>query len=158
MKKTPDPVYMDAYTGNIIPGRRRIAGQLFRKIRAWHIALNVTGRRRSAFRLLVNAANGGAFVSVLLGIVIWIPQRWSWARLRTIGLLRWGTAGRARDFNWHNAIGIWIAVPLLVIVWTGMAMSYSWARRITSWSTPPSNTRRLSVGAASGDKSWGWML
>jgi uncharacterized iron-regulated membrane protein len=35
--------------------------------------------------------------------------------------------GRARDFNWHNVIGIWCARVLLVVILTGLVMSYQWA-------------------------------
>jgi uncharacterized iron-regulated membrane protein len=39
-------------------------------------------------------------------------------------LFRPGLAGRARDFNWHNVIGIWCAPVLLVLTLTGAIMSY----------------------------------
>jgi hypothetical protein len=35
--------------------------------------------------------------------------------------------GRARDFNWHNAIGFWCAIPLFVIVLGSVVISYPWA-------------------------------
>ena len=38
-----------------------------------------------------------------------------------------GLSGKARDFNWHNAMGFWAAVPLVVLTATAAVMSYSWA-------------------------------
>jgi uncharacterized iron-regulated membrane protein len=38
--------------------------------------------------------------------------------------------GRARDFNWHNVIGIWCAPVLLVVTLTGLVMSYQWANNL----------------------------
>lgn len=32
--------------------------------------------------------------------------------------------GKARDFNWHNVIGFWSAVPLFVVVISGVVISY----------------------------------
>jgi uncharacterized iron-regulated membrane protein len=81
-------------------------------------------------------------LSVILGIFIWLPRRWSWTHLRAIALPRWGVPGRARDFNWHNALGIWSVIPLLVIFWTGTAMSYNWARRLTDQIGDPSTIAR----------------
>jgi uncharacterized iron-regulated membrane protein len=91
---------------------------------------------------VAGAANFLALLSVILGIFIWIPRRWNWTHLRAIALPRWGVPGRARDFNWHNALGIWSVIPLLVIFWTGTAMSYNWALRLTDQIVDPSTTRR----------------
>jgi hypothetical protein len=53
---------------------------------------------------------------------------------------RAGIRGRVREWNWHNVLGIWCALPLLVIVLTGVVMSFDWANvlllRLTG-STPP---------------------
>jgi uncharacterized iron-regulated membrane protein len=60
-----------------------------------------------------------------------MPRQWTWRHVRAVLLFRRGAAGRARDFNWHNVIGVWAAIPLVMIIWTGMAMHYPWARRAT---------------------------
>ena len=38
--------------------------------------------------------------------------------------------GRARDFNWHNVVGFWSAIPLVVIVLGASVISYPWATDI----------------------------
>jgi uncharacterized iron-regulated membrane protein len=38
-----------------------------------------------------------------------------------------GARGKARDFNWHNTIGIWCLVPLFVVVVSAVPMSFQWA-------------------------------
>jgi uncharacterized iron-regulated membrane protein len=40
---------------------------------------------------------------------------------------RRGLPARARDFNWHNVIGFWSAVPLFIIVLSAVVISYTWA-------------------------------
>src|SRR5439155_21542874 len=57
---------------------------------------------------------------------------------------RSGLEGRAREFNWHNAIGFWSCVPLIVIVTCSLVMSYSWANnlvfRLSGSPVPAPNT------------------
>jgi uncharacterized iron-regulated membrane protein len=38
-----------------------------------------------------------------------------------------GARGKARDFNWHNTLGLWCLVPLFVIVLSAVPMSFPWA-------------------------------
>ena len=38
--------------------------------------------------------------------------------------------GKARDFNWHNVVGIWSAVPLAIVVATAMPISFPWANAL----------------------------
>jgi uncharacterized iron-regulated membrane protein len=139
--RTPGPEYLDAYSGSVIGGPSPKVRQLFRTVTWWHIALGVPGKRGSRFRSLVSGANLLALVSAILGLLIWLPRRWSWRQLRATALLRWGVAGYARDFNWHNALGIWSVIPLLVILWTGTAMSYGRARLLTEKILSSSVTR-----------------
>jgi uncharacterized iron-regulated membrane protein len=40
---------------------------------------------------------------------------------------RGGLASKARDFNWHNVIGIWSAIPLAIVVAGALPISYPWA-------------------------------
>ena len=55
---------------------------------------------------------------------------------------RAGIRGRVREWNWHNVLGIWCALPLLVIVLTGVVMSFDWANvlllRLTGSTSPRS--------------------
>ena len=50
--------------------------------------------------------------------------------MRPIMWFRGGLAGKARDFNWHNAIGLWSSIPLAIIVAGGIVLSYSWANNL----------------------------
>ena len=42
-------------------------------------------------------------------------------------MFRGGLQGRAREWNWHNVIGIWTVFPLFFIVVTGVIISYPWS-------------------------------
>jgi uncharacterized iron-regulated membrane protein len=72
-------------------------------------------------------ANLALLVVEISGVWLWLSRGFS----RAILFPRWGISARARDFNWHNSIGIWSAIPILLIAWTGAAMSYGWANRLT---------------------------
>jgi len=63
---------------------------------------------------------------VVSGIYLWWPRRWSMQNLKAIMLFRGGLSGKARDFNWHNVIGVWSMIPLFFIVFSGAVISYPW--------------------------------
>jgi uncharacterized iron-regulated membrane protein len=53
-------------------------------------------------------------------------------------LFRGKLSGRARDFNWHNVIGIWSTIPLVIIAASGVVMSYPWANSLLyRWTGSP---------------------
>jgi hypothetical protein len=53
-----------------------------------------------------------------------------WGNVKAVTVFRGGLSGRARDFNWQNVIGVWSAVPLAVVVASGVVMSYPWANNL----------------------------
>ncbi|HXJ38225.1 MAG TPA: PepSY-associated TM helix domain-containing protein [Bryobacteraceae bacterium] len=123
--------YVDAYSGAVIGEPSPKTHTFFARVRAWHRWLGVARPSRATFRGLIGAANAMLLFLAVFGVYLWLPRRWTWKHIRAVLVLRLGLTGRAKDFNWHNAIGFWAVLPLLVIVWTGMAMSYSWAKRLT---------------------------
>jgi uncharacterized iron-regulated membrane protein len=145
-------VYADAYTGAIIGEPSWATASAFRKIRAWHRWLGATGPSRPHFRAVMDAANAVFLFLTVFGLYLWFPRQWTWRHLRAVLLFRRGLAGRARDFNWHNVIGLWTAIPLIVIVWTGMAMSYPWARNLTYRAAGTPKPVRAEAGAADADE------
>ncbi|MEK7393055.1 MAG: PepSY-associated TM helix domain-containing protein [Fibrobacterota bacterium] len=74
-------------------------------------------------------------VSVLLclvltctGLVLWWPRKL--AGLRNVVWPKRGLRAKARDWQWHNAVGI-LALPLLVVIaLTGTVMSWKWAEGV----------------------------
>jgi uncharacterized iron-regulated membrane protein len=67
---------------------------------------------------------------VLSGAVLWIPRHWSRASVRGDIVPRLDAHGRARNYNWHKVAGFWTALPLGVIVGTGVIMAYPWANAL----------------------------
>ena len=116
----------------MIGDESRAIREFFAAVIRWHTALGVSGPQGRPAHEAVRVINAIFVFLVLFGILLWIPRVWTWRHLRGVLLFRSGISGQARDFNWHNVIGIWSVVPLLVVAWTAMAMSYGWARRLTN--------------------------
>jgi uncharacterized iron-regulated membrane protein len=121
---------VDVYTGNVLgessPGTRA----LFQKIENWHRWLGASNEHRAGGRAVTGVCNFGFLLLVVSGPFLWMPRTWSWQSIKAIALFRGGLTGRARDFNWHNVIGVWCAGPLFLIVLSGVIMSYPWANNL----------------------------
>lgn len=109
---------------------------------------------------VTGAVTLGFFCILLSGLVLWFPRRLSGANWRVRLLLYRGQKGRARHWNQHNAIGIWLLLPLLAITSTGVIMAYPWATNLlyrVTGSAPPAEGGRHGEaprGGARGDKNF----
>ena len=123
-------LFINSYTGDVLgegaPGVRAF----FRRVTDWHRWLGASDENRATARTITGAANLVFFVIVVSGPFLWWPRKFTRTQLRSIGWFKGGLSSRARDFNWHNTIGIWCALPLLVIVWGGVVISYPWATNL----------------------------
>jgi uncharacterized iron-regulated membrane protein len=123
-----DHVFLiDPATGDVLGESSPAWRSFFQKVEDWHRWLGADTEHRSALRAIAGACNFGFLLLAISGPFLWMPRKWSWRSVRSIALFRGGLSGRARDFNWHNTIGIWCAVPIAVITLTGVVMSYPWA-------------------------------
>ena len=58
---------------------------------------------------------------------------------------RRGLSGKARNFNWHNVIGFWTSLVLIILTVTGVVISYRWASNLVYTVTgnePPARRER----------------
>src|SRR5947209_10349879 len=77
-------------------------------------------------------------------MVLYLPRKCRLTAVRTSMAFRSGLRGKALEWNWHNVLGIWCAVPLLIIVLTGVVMSFDWANVLLfrlAGSAPPVGRR-----------------
>ena len=121
---------VDVYTGNVLGDSSPRTRAFFQKIEDWHRWLGASNEHRAGGRAVTGACNLGFLLLVVSGPFLWMPRRWSMQNVKAAALFRGGLSGRARDFNWHNVIGIWCAVPLFLIVLSGVVMSYPWANNL----------------------------
>lgn len=144
-------VYQDAFSGRIIGAPSTDVRRLMSQLRAWHRWLALDGEGRAIGRAISGWSNVVFLFIVLSGIYLWLPRKWTWQHVRAAILFRGGLSGKARDFNWHNVIGIWSAVPLALIVATAAPISFPWANalvyRIAGEAPPAPQTAALRDGA-----------
>lgn len=133
-------LYIDPYTGLPLgEGSKRVRA-FFQATTSWHRWLGQEGSGRATARAITGACNLAFLILVLSGAYLWLPRKWSWSGVRAVALFHGGLAGKARDFNWHNVAGLWCFVPLVVIVASGVVMSYPWANALVyklAGSAPP---------------------
>ena len=127
----------------------------------WSSGIDMS-RRRDASRPLGRAMTGAsnlAFLFIVVsGLFLWWPRSWTWATIRNITWFKGGLRGKARDFNWHNTIGFWSAIPLAIIVAGGVVISYPWATALVYRAYGEAAAARLraaSGGAEAADRAPG---
>ncbi len=121
---------IDPYTGTIIGEPPAGLRSFFRTMTVWHRDLALEGASRSTGKAITGAANLGFLFIVLSGIYLWFPRVWSWLQFKNVLWFRRGLPAKGRDFNWHNVIGFWSAVPLAVVVAGAVPISYPWASNL----------------------------
>jgi uncharacterized iron-regulated membrane protein len=143
-------LFVNAYTGAVVGEGARGVRAFFRTVTDVHRWLAASDERRKIGRSITGAANLGFLFLVMSGFYLWWPRNWTRAALRNVGLFRRGLSGRARDFNWHNVIGLWSVVPLFVIVLSGVVISYPWASNLVYRAVGEAPPPRGGPGAGAG--------
>ncbi|SRR5216683_113069 len=119
-------LFLNPWTAEIIGQPSEVAEHFFSVVERFHRSLGL-GMQSAVGRGMTGAGNLVFLVLLLSGMYLWLPKVFNLASLRNRLTFRSGLQGRAREWNWHNVIGIWTAVPLLFIVITGIIISYPWA-------------------------------
>ena len=124
---TPRPLYVNAYTGQVLGEGSQAIRTFMSSLRGWHRWIAVEGARRPLARAITGWSNFIFLFIVSSGLYLWFPRKWTWQRVKAVVLFTRGARGKARDFNWHNVIGMWSAVPLFIVVVTALPISFPWA-------------------------------
>jgi uncharacterized iron-regulated membrane protein len=133
-------VYLNPYNGAVLGEGSPKVRSFFRKVQYWHRWLGALPERNVTGRWITAVSNFLFAILVVSGPFLWWPRNWQPAALRNVTFFKGGLSGRARDFNWHNTIGLWCAVPLIFIALSGVVMSFPWANNLLfrlSGSPPP---------------------
>jgi uncharacterized iron-regulated membrane protein len=123
-------VYVNPSTGGTLGKPEKSTREFFQSLRGWHRWIALEGDKRPVGKAITGACTLAFVFLVVSGLYIWLPRGFSWQYLRPIVWFRGGLSGKARDFNWHNAIGIWCAVPLFFVAISALPISYPWANRL----------------------------
>ncbi len=148
-------VHVDRFTGERRGGGDTQTGRFLRGVMYVHRWFALEGEYRIVGRTIMATANLGFLFLLLSGVYLWWPSRGGRAAWRRALWFRRGLRGRARDFNWHNVIGFWSAVPLAVIVASGATISYQWAadlvHRLAGDAPPFQQSPQQSASVTRGD-------
>ena len=120
-------LFVNPYSGAVLGEGSQKVRSFFRAVTDWHRWLGAKGDNRNVARAITGACNLGFLFLVMSGFYLWWPRNWNFKALRNVIWFRRGLPSRARDFNWHNVIGFWSAVPLFIVVLSAVVISYTWA-------------------------------
>ncbi len=120
-------VYVDPYTGAITgEGNESVRGAMS-ELRSWHRWLAMSGENRPVGKMITGISNFVFLFLAISGIYIWMPRKLNWKLIKPVLWFRRGLRGKARNFNWHNAIGFWSSLFLIVFTLTAVTISFQWA-------------------------------
>jgi uncharacterized iron-regulated membrane protein len=123
-------VYIDPYTGNITgEGNKSVRG-LMTELRNWHRYVALSGDGRPVGKAITGAANLLFLFLAISGIYIWMPRQLRWNSIKSVIWFKRGLTGKPRNFNWHNTIGFWTSLFLIVFTLTATVISYQWASNL----------------------------
>jgi uncharacterized iron-regulated membrane protein len=119
--------FVDAYSGSVQgPIAPRLRG-FFNRVTALHRWFGLSNAHHATAIAIKGAAVLLLLFQIVSGAVLWLPHRWAKHALRSGMVFRVRGASRARNYNWHKVAGFWSALPLAIIVITGIVMAYPWA-------------------------------
>lgn len=123
-----ETLLLNPYTADTVaPAERGAATEFLAATRRWHRWLGAEGGElRTKLKAVTGAANLGFLLLVVSGLWLWWPRVLRWSAIKQTLWFRRGLRPKARDFNWHNTIGFWTAIPLFLVVASGVFISYRW--------------------------------
>lgn len=123
-------LYFDAYSGRLLGEGSQGMRRFMSEMRAWHRWLAVAGEGRPVARFITGWSNFLFLFIVVSGFYLWFPRKWTWNHVRSVLWFNRTTTSKARDFNWHNVIGLWSAIPLFIVVASALPISFPWANAL----------------------------
>src|SRR5688572_28851862 len=150
-------LHIDLYSGRVLGAGATGMRQFMSDLRVWHRYLGVAGDNRPLAKSITGWSNLIFAFIVLSGLYLWFPRQWTWRRVRPVVLFKGGLRGKARDFNWHNVIGMWSAVPLFIVVVSAVPISFRWASDAVYYAVgeQPPPARTAGAGREGGPRAEG---
>lgn len=120
--------FVNPYSGEARVGTAERTRNFMQVMIDWHRFLGGHEEKNRAVGKAITGACNVAFLFLAVsGLYLWWPRQWTKKILAAVGLMSFKLRGKARDFNWHNAVGLWCAPVLIVLTATAMPISYRWA-------------------------------
>lgn len=124
-------VNLNPFTGQPMETGAPGLDAFFNAVTGWHRWFNVQGEGRAFAREITGVSNVVFLFLVVSGIYLWLPSLWKWALFKArLVFSKAYPDSKSRDFHWHHIFGIWAAIPLFFVVYTGAVISYPWAANL----------------------------
>ncbi|MBX3174211.1 MAG: PepSY domain-containing protein [Gemmatimonadaceae bacterium] len=145
-------VLLDPHRGGRVDANADERGRaFFAALRRWHRWVGAEAQGLRAKMKVVNGSANLVFLALVLsGLYLWWPRRWTRARLRATALPQWHRAGKVRDFNWHNSLGFWFAIPLALVIASGVFISFRWPGQVLDLALGSARERAEAAAALRG--------
>ncbi len=134
-------IFVNPYNGEVLGEGARGVRNFFHIVTDIHRWLGAHGENRAVARAITGACNLGFLFIVTGGFYLWWPRNITWQQVKNVIWFKRGLSAKARDFNWHNVIGLWSFVPLFIVVLSATVISYPWAGnlvyRVVGEAPPP---------------------
>jgi len=118
--------YANPYTGEIKQPASVRVHEFMHVMTDWHRYLALAGDNRPHGKLVTGICNLAFCGLALTGLYLWWPRTLTWRGLKAVAIFNWRLTGKAREFNWHNSIGLWTAPVLVVLTLTAVPISFRW--------------------------------
>ena len=142
--------YANRHTGALLNDSDAPIRHFLRSIMYLHRWLSLEGGNRDLGRNITGVGNLGFLILLISGLYLLCIRFQKINSLRTLITFRPELKGKARDLNWHNVVGVWLFLPLIIIVLSGIVISYQWAGnlvyRVVGEQPPASTPLRASPG------------
>ena len=123
-------VFADPYTGKMTGESNKGVRASMSMLRDWHRWVALSGDQRPIGKAITGASNLLFLFLAISGIYIWFPRNLVWKAVKPVIWFRRGQHGKARNFNWHNTIGFWTSLFLIIFTLTATVISYQWASNL----------------------------
>lgn len=123
-------IFANPYTGGVTGESNKSVRAAMSTLRDWHRWVALSGDQRPVGKAITGASNLLFLFLAISGIYIWFPRNLVWKAIKPVIWFRTGQRGRARNFNWHNTIGFWTSLFLIIFTLTATVISYQWASNL----------------------------
>jgi uncharacterized iron-regulated membrane protein len=124
-------VSLNPYNGQVMETESPGLSRFWSVVTGFHRWFNVQGDNRALARQVTGISNVVFLFLILSGMYLWLPAIFKWTLLKARLLFRGKYPdSKARDFHWHHIFGIWAAIPLAAVVYTGAVISFPWAANL----------------------------
>ena len=122
--------FVDPFTGEISGESNKKVRSVMSELRNWHRYVALSGDQRPVGKAITGFCNLLFLFLAISGIYIWVPRILTWRSIKPVIWFRSGQKGKSRNFNWHNTIGFWTSLFLIIFTLTATVISYQWASNL----------------------------